>query len=126
MVQSIAKPAGNGVIAVIAEVFQWEKTQSGQGVIVKQDGSTVFLLEVFKVGADPLPVCTDGCSFPVSLIFGKIVSQDALTIYLNRIVDRVPVPEHDTVGAVCNVAEGVKPELARIWKPCDISLSLCL
>ena len=73
MVQSIAKPAGNGVIAVIAEVFQWEKTQSGQGVIVKQDGSTVFLLQVTKVGADPLPVCTDGCSFPVSLIFGKIV-----------------------------------------------------
>ena len=73
MVQSIAKPAGNGVIAVIAEVFQWEKTQSGQGVIVKQDGCTVFLLQVTKVGADPLPVCADGCSFPVSLIFGKIV-----------------------------------------------------
>ena len=53
--------------------LHWEKTQSGQGVIVKQDGSTVFLLQVTKVGADPLPVCADGCSLPVSLIFGKIV-----------------------------------------------------
>ena len=71
-----------------------------------------FLFQIHEVCADALPLRADFAGFPVGGIFGKIVGKHAFPVAFDRIVDRVPVPVHHAVGAICKVAVRLQAQFA--------------
>ena len=125
-VQGVGKPAHHGIVAVVTGGLKRKLAQPRQGEIVQQDGDAVFLFQIHEVCADALPLRADFAGFPVGGIFGKIVGKHAFPVAFDRIVDRVPVPVHHAVGAICKVAVRLQAQLPRIGEPRGQTLRLCL
>ena len=81
--------------------------QAGERFIGKQQGSRRFLFQVFQVSAVTGKFFTDAACFPVGGIFFQIVAEDALPVGFDGVMNRMPVPVHDGIGAGSEMTESL-------------------
>ena len=103
-----------------------EPVERLQCSVADQNCRAVFLLQMKKMRTDFLPLLPDPAARPVRVILLEILRQNTLPVGFDRIVQRVPVPVLDHVGAARQMRVSLQPQLPVEGQPVREALAFRL
>ena len=129
-VEDVVYPAQHIVItdAVIAvsRGLDTKPVQSRESLVADKDSDIIALFQVHQMTAGFFPFLSDHTGFPIRLIFFKVMAQKPFPVCLHRVMDGMPVPVHNAVGAGSQMAVCLQAQLSPVRRPAGPSLGLCL
>ena len=94
------------ILEIDARFVNAKPVQCSQSLIAHHHSHIIFLLKIHQTAAFFPKFFSNNTSLTVSIILRKIMAQKPLPVSLKRIMDRMPVPVHHTVGPGCQMTVG--------------------
>ena len=130
LIQRIINPANHIIVANFTIIpgsrLNAKPVQCSQSLIAHHHSHIIFLLKIHQTAAFFPKFFSNNTSLTVSIILRKIMAQKSLPVSFKRIMDRMPVPVHHTVGPGCQMTVGTETKLTFIRRPARKSLSFRL